>query len=505
LDDAPGQLIIADKYQLLKQLGRGAMGAVWQAKHLTLRSSVAVKLMDPMIGLSPSGVARFLREARAAAELRSPHVVQILDHGVDKGQPYIVMEMLEGESLSERLRRVGRLSPRETARIVSHVARALARAERAKVVHRDLKPDNVFLVRNEDEDLAKVLDFGIAKVLETSLGRSFGEESTAAGVLIGTPYYMSPEQAEGLKTIDHRTDIWSLGVMAYECLLGEVPFHRDTLPALVLAICSGSPPIPSSRGPVPAGFDAWFARACAHDPVRRFDSALEAALQLTAICTSADDGSSARPDNGTARRPLSVPKLIQDEDDDEAPTEIWRDSVVPQLLGERLAPPVPAVPPAKTVPDRAITKAESKAAPSTNARGTRRWSTWAGRALALGALIVTGSGIGLWLGAQQWTPSALPAMASSTPASSVQSALAFTVGASTTASKEAAVDLPPPIDLEQLPLVPKATPPAKASGAPRASHRPVPAAATSSAVISVQLEDEAANEPTRGEMQNPYR
>ena len=274
----PGR-VIAGRYRLAAQLGQGGMGSVWRADHLTLRSPVAVKLIDPEIANRAEILDRFQREAQAAATLRSPHVVQILDYGVDEGVPYIVMELLEGESLASRLERVGRLSYGETARFVMHVARALGRAHEAGIVHRDLKPDNVFLVRNDDQEVGKVLDFGIAK--QGGLGTAKGP--TRTGNILGTPGYMSPEQAQGTKAVDGRSDLWSLGVIAYECIVGQVPFESPALGDLLLKICVHPIPIPSQHGVVPAGFDAWFARACCRDVDQRFQSAKDLADALRAV------------------------------------------------------------------------------------------------------------------------------------------------------------------------------------------------------------------------------
>ena len=283
MQDPSGATVLAGKYKLVHQLGKGGMGSVWLAQHLTLHSPVAIKLIDTQIANHPEALARFLREARAAAALRSPHVVQILDHGVDNGTPYIAMELLEGESLAARLRKVGRLSPADTARIVTHTARAVARAHEAGVVHRDLKPDNIFLIENEEEELAKVLDFGIAKSTIVGFGMS-AVPDTRTGALMGTLQYMSPEQTEGVKSVDFRTDIWAMGVIAFECLLGRRPFDAEAVGALVLEICSRPLPVPSKVGAVPAGFDAWFARACARVPSDRFPSARDAATDLRRIC-----------------------------------------------------------------------------------------------------------------------------------------------------------------------------------------------------------------------------
>ncbi|HEU5074779.1 MAG TPA: protein kinase [Polyangiaceae bacterium] len=270
--------VLAGRYRLDSVLGRGGMGSVWLAHHLTLDSPVAVKLIDPEIAAEPEAIERFMREAQAAAALRSPHVVQTLDYGVHDRTPYIAMELLEGESLAGRLSRVRCLTPAQTGTVLTHIARAVGKAHELGIVHRDLKPENVFLVCNDDEEIAKVLDFGIAKRTTAPLGgRGSGAATsqTRTGAILGTPYYMSPEQAEGAKNIDHRSDLWAMGVIAFECLLGERPFQGASIGELVLKICSKPMPTPSARGPVPAGFDAWFAKACARDPERRFKSVRE--------------------------------------------------------------------------------------------------------------------------------------------------------------------------------------------------------------------------------------
>jgi serine/threonine protein kinase len=312
MQDPSGATVLAGKYKLVHQLGKGGMGAVWLAQHLTLHSPIAIKLIDPLIASHPEALARFMREARAAAALRSPHVVQILDHGVDNGTPYIAMELLEGETLAARLRKVRRLSPEQTARILTHTARAVARAHEAGVVHRDLKPDNIFLIENEEEELAKVLDFGIAKSTVVGFGLS-AVADTRTGALMGTLHYMSPEQAEGVKSVDFRTDVWAMGVIAFECLLGRRPFEGEAVGALVLEICSRPLPVPSQLGAVPAGFDAWFARACARAPGDRFPSAREAAADLRRICQArgfaSDDREVGRalPPEGARTEVLSRP------------------------------------------------------------------------------------------------------------------------------------------------------------------------------------------------------
>ena len=258
------------------------MGAVWRAEHLTLGTQVAVKLIDPAIASSEEALTRFRREAQAAAELRSAHVVHIMDYGVENGTPYIAMELLVGESLSDRLERVKRLTPGELADIFTQVGRALARAHQMDIVHRDLKPDNIYLVKEGDEEIAKVLDFGIAKKI--GLKSTSSGVKTQTGAMLGTPYYMSPEQAKARGNIDHRTDIWSLGIIAYECLTGVRPFDGETLASLLISICTEPLPTPSNVAEVPPGFDAWFARAASRDLQVRFQSVSEAITQLRELC-----------------------------------------------------------------------------------------------------------------------------------------------------------------------------------------------------------------------------
>ncbi|HVY28128.1 MAG TPA: serine/threonine-protein kinase [Polyangiaceae bacterium] len=264
--------VLLGRYRLEVQLGAGGMGTIWRAQHLVLNAPVAVKVIDRTAVPDEETLARFMREAQSAAALRSPHVVQILDYGIDGKVPFMAMELLEGENLAQRIKRKKRLSPQETARVLSHIGRAIARAHEAGIVHRDLKPENVFLVKNEDEEIAKVLDFGVAKVESHALSEG---TRTRTGSILGTPFYMSPEQAQGNRTVDSRSDLWSMGVIAFECLTGKRPFYSDGLGDLVLAICVRDIPVPSEVAAVPIGFDAWWHRAVARDPEKRFQTAKE--------------------------------------------------------------------------------------------------------------------------------------------------------------------------------------------------------------------------------------
>ncbi len=278
--------IIAERFRLTRLLGEGGMGAVWLADHVRLKVPCAVKLMRPEVAKNPAYRARFDREAVIAAQIRSPEVVQILDHGLWEGTPYIAMEYLEGEDLQERLARVGKLSPAETRAIVVPVARALAKAHAAGLVHRDLKPANIFLVRDDDREIVKVLDFGIAK--DTGVG---ADEQTKTGTIMGTPFYMSPEQAQGKRQVDHRTDLWALAVIIFRCLTGKLPFSSNAFGDLVIQIVVEPLPVPSAVAPVPPGFDAFWAKGVARDPDARFQSARELVDALT-VALGLSDGSS---------------------------------------------------------------------------------------------------------------------------------------------------------------------------------------------------------------------
>lgn len=279
-------LVLNGRFRLIEQIDSGGMGAVWRAEDLELEAQAAVKLIDPELLTTPEALARFQREAKAAAAIRSTHVVQILGYGVQpvpvgEPQPYIAMELLKGETLAARLDRVWRLSVDEAIPILTHIARALSVAHAAGIVHRDLKPENVFLVNEMGEDVGKILDFGIARQ-KNAFSKSNGVE-TQSGAVLGTPYYMSPEQTAG-GDVDHRSDLWAFGVIAYECLLGVRPFDRDTLGGLFNAICIAERPVPSKEGPVPDGFDAWFARATARVVRDRYQTIEEAITALRVIC-----------------------------------------------------------------------------------------------------------------------------------------------------------------------------------------------------------------------------
>jgi serine/threonine-protein kinase len=282
----PPTTLVGGKYEVLGLIGRGGMGSVYEGRHTSLGTPCAIKFIDAQYANSEDARSRFDTEARAAASIQSKHAIQIYDHGVTAdGRPYIVMERLLGEPLDQRIKRLGSISLIETARILRQVARALTRAHEHGIVHRDLKPENIFLVRGPDdeEDVAKVLDFGIAKI-KIAPGAISVSSSTKTGTLLGTPQFMSPEQARGLRAVDHRTDLWSLGIIVFKCATGQLPFDGESLGDLLVRICTSPIPVPSSLAPhLPPELDAWMLRALDREPEQRFQSATELADSLGAV------------------------------------------------------------------------------------------------------------------------------------------------------------------------------------------------------------------------------
>lgn len=216
---------VGGKYKLERLIGQGGMGAVYEAKHVEIGRRVAVKVLTSTHRDHPEVHARFRREARATSAVESEHIVQVIDAGnePDVGL-FMVMELLSGEDLETRLRREKRLDAELMKGIAKQALRGLAKAHAAGVVHRDLKPANIFLISKEDGSLlVKVVDFGISKFADTAESTQPGTAITRVGNVIGTALYMSPEQAQGLPSLDHRTDVWSMGALLYECLAGSPP------------------------------------------------------------------------------------------------------------------------------------------------------------------------------------------------------------------------------------------------------------------------------------------
>lgn len=279
---SPGR-VVAERYRLVAPLAEGGMGSVWRAEHLTLGHAVAMKFLAGGTAASADHRSRFEREARVAARIAedSRHVVKVTDHGIDDdGTPYLVMELLHGEALNKRLQREPQLPLAVVAEIVRQIARGLEVAHRHGVVHRDLKPANVFLCddlaiddrsRGVLEDVnAKILDFGVAKSVWDD------DAPTHESVVLGTPGYMSPEQLEGNREIDVRTDVWALGAIAYRMLTGKLAFGSGTTAEIAVRIHSLDPQPPSQLVPsIPLEVDEVIARGLAKKAAERYSTALE--------------------------------------------------------------------------------------------------------------------------------------------------------------------------------------------------------------------------------------
>ncbi|MEZ4297653.1 MAG: protein kinase [Polyangiaceae bacterium] len=289
IDIAVGAVLVG-RYRLDRELAEGGMGAVWIAHDTRLDVQVAVKLMSGALASSSAARARFEREAKSAARLGSPHVVRVYDHGVFNNVPFLVMELLSGEDLGSRLSHVGTPAWTLARKLCSEACKALSLAHEAGVVHRDLKPSNLFLSRIGDDEMVKVLDFGIAKVKSGAAN----VRATAPGILLGSPSYMSPEQARSEPGLDHRSDLWSLAVILFECLTGRLPFEGEDMGEVILAICAGPIPKPTDLSPAlgPA-VDAFFKRALSRLPEERFQTAREMAAAFDRLgpprSTSRDD------------------------------------------------------------------------------------------------------------------------------------------------------------------------------------------------------------------------
>ena len=289
--EAHADMMVNANVRLAAPLGEGGMGSVWVADHLALRTRVVVKFISASLKDDPEARQRFSREAAAAAQVKSPHVVQTFDHGLtDEGIPYIVMELLEGRDLAALIKARGRLEPAFVAELLTQLARGLDRAHERGIVHRDIKPENVFICdQGRGEVFVKLLDFGIAKGVDVQ--RLDG--STKTGSVMGSPFYMSPEQIMSTRDVDYRSDLWSVGVLVYEALTASKPFDAETMGSLAVKIHTEPLPMPRALVPeLPAQVDAWFTRACARKPEDRFASTQQMASAFSSAIASGSLASS---------------------------------------------------------------------------------------------------------------------------------------------------------------------------------------------------------------------
>jgi serine/threonine-protein kinase len=284
--DARGLLgrTLDGKYKIKGVLGEGGMGTVYEGSHVALGRAVAIKVLHPNQARKPEAVQRLYQEARSAGSIGHPNICEVYDVGrFEDGSPYLVMEKLEGETLAERISSEGALPFDLVVDVMSQVLSGLIAAHTKGIVHRDIKPENIFLTRRAGlPPIAKILDFGVSKVLQTE-EQEQGLDLTRTGMVMGTPYYLSPEQARGDRTLDHRVDLWACGIMLYECLAGRRPFVAPNYNALLVQILQTTPrPIRELRPATPAGFEGVLRRSLERDRDKRYKSGsdMQADLQL---------------------------------------------------------------------------------------------------------------------------------------------------------------------------------------------------------------------------------
>jgi serine/threonine-protein kinase len=289
--------IVAGKYQVEKVLGKGGMGVVVSARHTSLRQHVAVKFLLPKAMTLPGAAERFIREARAAVAIKSEHVARVIDVGeLPTGEPYMVMEYLTGTDFGQVLKTRGTLPAKEAVDYLLQACEAIAEAHAVGVVHRDLKPGNLFLTTRADgSPLVKVLDFGLSKATKP------GEDEhslTAPDVIVGSPHYMSPEQLRSLKQVDARSDVWALGVILYQLLSGRRPFESESLVGTCARIAAEPPtPLRERKPDVPPELEAVILRCLEKDREKRVQSVAELARLIAPY--------------GSERAPISVERIVR--------------------------------------------------------------------------------------------------------------------------------------------------------------------------------------------------
>jgi serine/threonine protein kinase len=304
---SPGD-VLAGKYRIERLIGRGGMGAVFAAEHILLNQRVAVKLLLGELTSSEEAAARFMNEARAAAQIQGDHVARVFDIAqLPDGTPYMVLEYLEGSDLAAVLRERGPLPIPEVADFALQALDAIAQAHAAGIIHRDLKPANLFLARRHDgRSIVKVLDFGISKNLKPVGGTP--QRMTQTRALLGSPEYMSPEQLRTPRGIDTRSDIWSLGVILYELLSGKMPFAGETVAEIFVQILEHTQvPLREIRPEIPPALEALITRCMSRDPNARFATAPELAAALRPF--TSDPAPAIDPVRAVAARLPSSPAL----------------------------------------------------------------------------------------------------------------------------------------------------------------------------------------------------
>ncbi|MDO9017510.1 MAG: serine/threonine-protein kinase [Myxococcales bacterium] len=400
--DQPTIPQLNDRWEPIEPIGTGAMGEVWRGRHRVLGHDVAIKLMKHSAARDENLVARFVREARIAAQLRHRHIARVEDFGTtDDGRPFLVMELLKGESLEDRLQAHGQVDPYLALTVARHVGAACDAAHAAGIVHRDLKPSNCFLVTEDNTPVVKVIDFGVARWADgMKLTQHDGDKGP---MLLGTPSYMAPEQIGGDPDIDGRADLWSLAAMLYELLTGRLPFEATTLPALFFAVTMGTAPPPTRYAPaLGAGVDAWAVRAFSRERAGRYPTGHALAEALAEALASMSLGRASMP--ATRETPAVV-----------APTELAFPAITAAGPAERSFVPRPSFPGGEA---RSTFEAVTRSGPSYGRESAVAAAPPQRRAtlvMALTAGLVVGLGLTAWL-SQREPDARAPHAAASTAA-----------------------------------------------------------------------------------------
>jgi serine/threonine-protein kinase len=451
--------VIAEKYRLERLLGRGGMGEVYEARHVVVGRRFALKLLHPHLAQGSSAIARFLREARAAGSLEHPHIAAVIDFATtSEGVPFLVMEYLEGRSLGRLLASEGPLPVPRAVSLLLQICRGLEAAHRAGIVHRDLKPDNLFVVPQPDgSELLKILDFGIAKLIDEP-----SAQLTQSGAVLGTAFYMAPEQARGERQVDFRVDIYALGVIAYELLSGHKPHPGDGYNAILAHILTQPPePLQGFRSGLPQGLVELVEAAMAFEPATRPSSAAAWAESLAAFSGREISASAAHFD-------LRAPTLASSSVETAA-------GAVTSLPAETSG----------TTLQSAVGDVQS--APTRPGAGRARWPLLLVAAVALGAF-------GLLRGRD--TSSSAPE--NGAPASAVAVSPALPSAAPPSAPETTSTEDVPSSSASALPLRLASAAPRTGAAPPRAlahaerlarSATPAPAAAPSSSARQVKFDD----------------